>query len=366
MMKRVIFYFLLPFNVFLGICHHTKGQRNNHWELENRGYYGAIFRQELEDPLLLFPHLSGYELSARKQSFGAREWEKYLKYPSLEFTLGYYNYGMPGTLGESVMFATGLQLPVFRRLKWSIGVGGVYSNKIHHPTENSKNKAISTKVSAAIKTDLAYPFNLSERLDGHLSFSFRHFSNGNIQKPNYGLNFPMIGAGFTYQLYKEKPPLIPRDTAEFDRKIHFHLMFNRGWKNPSHFVTTRFRVNAISLYLTKKFAPVNSWLLGLDGFYDTSLYVEYWHQTDQQPPFEADNFIKQQAAFTAGHVLHLGKFSVVTVGGYLFYLPYPFHSRFYQRYGFQYHPFRYTFLNVTLKAFRGTADLIELGMGLSL
>jgi hypothetical protein len=361
-MGKCHFYFIISF--FLPAL--LMGQQPS-WEIAPSIHYGAVFRQEINDPLLHLTHLRGMDLNFRSISKGKMAWEKHLNFPSREITLAWYDYGQPQVLGQSLMATFGLQFPVLKKLKWSIGNGIAYSSKINHPLENPRNKAISTRISLAIKTDLQYPFRISPRLNGFGSFSFRHFSNGNIKKPNYGLNFLMASFGINYKLYKEKPKMVKNDSSHelSNERIRFHLMFNRGWKNPSHFVETRFRVNALSLFVSKKFTSVNSWTVGLDGFYDTSLYVEYWHQKDTKPPFEADNFIKQQAGFTLGHLLHLGKFDFVTTAGYLFYLPYDFHSRLYQRYGFRYHPCRFVFANATLKAYRGTADLLEFGLGLT-
>ena len=342
---------------------------NTSWSFGAQVYYGGLFKMRAHDPLLKFSHLKATEIIATRTFSGSNYWHQFYNYPQLEVRLGYYDYGVPEVFGRSLSSSVGLGFSLLernrRKLNVSMATGLVYSDQIYDKEFNRTNRAISTRFSFGLFANLSYEWSKSKSWSLNSDLAFRHISNGRIKIPNNGLNAPMLGVGCKYT-----PAVtirhVKRDTSFVShRKLRFHILFSRGWKNVMGYDPTLNHVNLLSFYVSRRLSPVNSVLLGFDGWYDTSTYHEWWLKNDK-PPSDDLHLDNRKAAFTAGHLFYMGKFEFIFQFAHYIYLPHKFYSNVYQRYGIHYAFIKNAFVNVSLKAYRGKADLLEFGLGLSL
>src|SRR5699024_5628449 len=161
------------------------------------GYYGAWFRYRSGMNLVNFTNTHAVEVYANLQTKGKRLWERLYRYPQLGFAFSYYDYGMPQELGKAYSL-TGYMDNTLKKwkkssLRLNLGAGLVYSTRHYIPKENELNTAIGSKFCFALRGTIRYEMELTEKLFMNVNFAFRHFSNGGLNKPNNGMNFPLLG-----------------------------------------------------------------------------------------------------------------------------------------------------------------------------
>ena len=338
------------------------------WSFGMNGYYGALFRYRSGNKPLNFTHPFGLELYANRHTTGRRQWEQQYKHPQLGFSLSYYNYGVPDELGEAVALTTQLDNRITNlgkgSLRFNVGTGVVYSTRYYTPEVNEYNKAIGSPVAFSLQSTLRYEHPLDERLFLNLNLAFRHFSNGGLNKPNNGMNFPLLGLGIRYQPQKVSYLQVP-DTASavIDKRLHLNLRLARGVKEVLR-IDTKHPVYAASLYASKRLTKTNSLLIGMDVMFDTALREEYINKSLPIPEGEIES---RMAGITLGHELHFDLFSIMVQFGRYLYMPHEqIFPRYYQRYGIHYRLTKNLSANATLMAHTRTANVIEWGLGFHL
>ncbi|UII22158.1 acyloxyacyl hydrolase [Fulvivirga ligni] len=319
---------------------------------------------------LEYTNLHGIELYATKHTNGKRAWEKLYNYPRIGFGAGYYNYMEPEELGKAFTATSSIDVTTNRNSKknqWrlNIGTGFVYSTKRFDAETNPNNKAISSKVSYVLRGTVYREFYLNENLYLNANLSFRHFSNGRLNIPNNGMNFPIVGVGLRY-LPKPAEILTDSPSPDIDRKIHFNLMAARAWREVLQ-EDHKHYAYALSFYAQKQISTYNTLLLGMDAFkYDEESVVFATNVHNYQKGIEDDNPNSdgRQLALTIGTEILLGKLHIIYQAGIYLYKPQVFYeSSWYQRYGLKYQIIDKAFINTSLKTHSRTADMVEFGLG---
>ena len=351
----------LLFSLLLFTC---SGQ--SYWTPGVTYYHGAMFKYLKSQPWLDFTGLNGFELKATRHTRGNKAWEAYHNYPKLKVGISYFDYGLPENFGQFITGVVGLNYSLFgsENFRWAPGFGLGYSSK-YYTKENSINKAVSTKISFTAELDFIYQWQIGDKIQNEFSVAFRHASNGNIKKPNYGMNFVVAGLSINFDPKKRKNEYTSYEDHEELKTFKYYVIYTTGWKDPQFQQgNSLYQVQSLSVYAAYRFSNINSFLVGLDGFIDTSQYQEYINQTkDDSPPFDENNFDPKQLAFTIGNTFHFNKLGIIAQGGLFLYRPYRFMKFSYQRYGFQYTIGKHFVLHSALKAYFGSADVVEFGGG---
>jgi hypothetical protein len=345
------------------------GSPNNKepWSVGVNGYYGAIFRYRLGLQAVNFTHPVGVEIYANRHTLGKRQWEQKFGLPKIGFALSYYNYGVPDELGEAVSLTSYLDKSILTwgrsSLNFNFGTGIVYSTRHYTPVSNEGNMAIGSKFTFALRGNLRYEFPLGERTYMNVNFAFRHFSNGGLNQPNNGMNFPLVGLGVRYQPREAKPAKFTDSTTTVaDRNIHLNMRLGLGVKQVLR-IDNNHRVYHISVYASKRLSHTNSFLVGLDARFDNALREEYINQALAVPEGRID---PRMAGVSVGHELHLSKLSFIFQLGRYFHQPHNLFPNYYQRYGLKYNITRSISANAVLLAHTRTANVIEWGLGFHL
>lgn len=368
-LPRSIIIFLLLIGASFPVEGQVKPKKDRSpWSFGVNGYYGAICRYRGGTPLLNFTHPYGVEVYANIQTLGKRLWERQYKLPQLGFAFSHYDYGIPQELGKAYSVTGYIDNVLSKRKKSSfrlnLGTGLVYSTRYYKPIENEFNKAIGSQIAFALRGTLRYEVQLQDQLFLNFNLAFRHFSNGGLNKPNNGMNFPLLGLGIRYQR-NELEPVYNSPDAESNKKgegVRFNLKVATGRKEVL-LVDKKHPVYSIVFYASKKITPINAILLGADGIWDSSIRNEYINIS--LPPPEGD-IDPRRAGLTLGHELYIGDVSfVLQLGKYLYEPHHLFHS-FYQRYGLLYYVTKNISASAMLVVHTRSADFIEFGMGIHL
>ncbi|GHA80599.1 acyloxyacyl hydrolase [Pontibacter akesuensis] len=337
------------------------------WSFGANGYYGALFRYRSGTDALNFTHPVAVEVYAHRHTLGKRPWERAFNLPQIGLALSYYNYGVPDELGEAASLTAYLDNSIFKfrksSLRLNLGTGLVYATRHYTPAENELNMAIGSAFTFALRGTLRYEIPLQERLTLNLNFAFRHFSNGALNKPNNGMNFPLLGVGLRYQ--PREVELLPEagiSEADFEKRIRLNLRVTAGVKEVLY-IDEKHPIYNVSLYASKQLTQTSSLLVGADGFHNSSFREEY---IKIAAPVPAEKIDPRLAGVTLGHELHLGELSVVVQLGRYLYEPNHLYPDFYQRYGLKYNLTDHVSANVLLVAHTKTANVIEWGVGLHL
>ncbi|MFT2009552.1 acyloxyacyl hydrolase [Pontibacter sp. 13R65] len=337
------------------------------WSFGANAHYGALFRYRSGLSVLNFTHPYSIELYANRHTIGKRPWERKYRHPQLNFAFGYYNYGLAEELGEAFSLTASLDNSLVKtsngNLRFSLGSGLVYSTKHYITGVNERNMAIGSQFCFALIGGIRYEHQLNDKLFLNTHLAFRHFSNGGLNKPNNGMNFPLVGLGLRYQP-REVRLLPASDSLSVypDRRLRLNLKLAMG-RREVLYEDVKTTVRSVSLYASKQVSRTNSILLGADAFHDVALTKEFPNALLPWPEEETD---PRMFGITLGHELHFDRTSFFFQFGHYLHEPTGLFPSNYQRYGLKHLLTDYVSANVMLVAHTKKAYVIEWGIGLHL
>jgi len=220
------------------------------------------------------------------QTTGTKIWHQYHNYPTYGFGLHYADQvrGRRDTvLGNPWSLFGFYQAPIARfgrfTLNTSISVGISYTSLILDPVENPFNDLVASHINMYFDWTLNLGVRLGERWDLQAGYGVNHYSNGNIQEPQKGLNNWGWNLGTSYSFGGGEKPFrrsgfTRMEEPEFDPFEEVQLMFAVGindWQ-PSyreegqHYFTSSFTADYAYRYSLK-----SALTLGFNVLYDGSL-----------------------------------------------------------------------------------------------
>lgn len=370
MPKRILFILLISFGYIT-----SDAQNAPVWSVGTNAYYGGVLRYKPEMPKLKLTDLYGFELYAVKQTTGDKPWQARFNFPQVGYTFEYFNYGEPQELGEVYSLGTYLDFTANpakkNQLRLNIGTGLVYSTKVYDAETNPDNKAISSKISYILRGTIHYEFKVSSNYYLNLNMAFRHYSNGKLNMPNNGMNFPAVGVGVRYTPQPREIAYFKDSTRTFDKKTRLNISFSKAWREVWR-EDYKHHAFSTSIYASKGITKYNDLLLGIDGFWydEESMFRAHASWAEDNPNVPADyqpDTNGKQLALTAGTEVYLGSMSVVIQGGFYLYKPQKIYdATWYQRYGLKYYPHQNIYAQVMLKSHSRTADMVEFGLGVKI
>lgn len=307
---------------------------------------------------------SGWEVNLQRQTQGKRYWQQLYRYPRLGISFTYLDYHHP-TIGRSVALSPYLSLPLRRgekgKLHFRFGTGLAFFTNRFYRDENPANNIISANFNAVIQTRLEYEYQLGRSMALLAGAGLNHYSNGGNSKPNLGVNIATASLGLNfnshpgYQTFSQ--PEEPLTQLTF-----FTLSSSLGIKQRNDFDSVRYVVQSIALAVSRRLNQKSTLTLGVEGFYDPSLYPRRAWDPRVKPGNEPDI---RRVALNVGHELLLGKLAFGSQAGFYFYRPYKADAAFYQRLETRYYLHRHVFIAAGLKLHDLIkADLIEYRLGL--
>ncbi len=222
-MKQRAWCVLLPL-----IFTFSLSSQNQHDQFYNkfglRAYTGSIFvhSDDVENTSGSRPFAIEIEYSKRYK--GAEVWNLCRCYPTTGFVLAYHNYdneiiGNGGHLGYFVQYHF---LQRSRLSPYLRGLGGLsYNNNPHHEIHNPDNQSYSLPINFSLQLALGIEAQLAENYFMDVHASFNHISNGGLQQPNKGINWPALGVGIYYS-----PNFSPLENRD---EIIPHKMNTSNW-----------------------------------------------------------------------------------------------------------------------------------------
>jgi hypothetical protein len=334
------------------------------WILGGSWQQGAILVHTAKIRHLAGIHPAGWELNLQQQTTGRRYWHQLYRFPRLGLSLTYLDYRHP-IIGHSVALSPYLSLPLKSgdrgALHFRFGTGLAYFSNHFFRDRNPSNNIISTTFNAVIQTRFEYEYRWGRKMALLAGAGLNHYSNGGNTKPNLGVNVATATLGLNFHAQSTYQTLT-RQAEPLARPYALALSSSLGIKQRNDFDTARYVVQSIALALSRRLNQKSSLTLGLEGFYDPSLYPRRAWDPRVKPGTEPDI---RRIAFNLGHELHVGKLALSCQAGIYIYRPYKADAPFYQRLETRYYLHHHVFVAAGLKLHDLIkADIIEYRLGL--
>ena len=153
--------------------------------------------------------------------------------------VGYFNFGNPEELGNplAVYLFQGGRIAQFSpriSLNYEWNFGASFGWKPYDEYDNPENQIIGSKVNAYLNVNLYLKWALSPKFDLMIGATGSHFSNGNTQYPNSGLNTVDCKVGLVYNFNRRadelaqswQRPIVP----PFPRHVSYDLTLFGSWR----------------------------------------------------------------------------------------------------------------------------------------
>ena len=166
--------------------------------------------------------------------------------------------------------------------EWNLGL--TFGWKPYDEIDNPDNKLIGSRVTAYIGFDLYLRWIASRHVDLNFGLNVTHYSNGNTQFPNLGLNTAALRIGAAYYINRHSPRLLYRHEAmpavshdiTYDLILYgarhqrgYYMSDGEAYILPGTYAVAGFNFNPMYRF--------NHWLkagLSLDGTYDRGANVD--------------------------------------------------------------------------------------------
>jgi len=293
-------------------------------------------------------------------------WQKsnYLDVNSLS-KYGYADFGLTflyhdfkdQTLGKNFGFYAFMEYYLWRpNKKWHlstrISLGVAYNTNPYNKTYNQKNMLFGSHWLFPIDIGiwLKSP-KILRRWRLQTGFSIFHYSNGNIQSPNYGANIPSASFGLIYDLKKDSVVLQKRKLPY--SKNWQYVVFLRAGVNESDYTDSGvFPFYIPGFQVEKHLNYRHKLIIGTEFFMSYFLKELIRHEYRTMPEYhiqKIDDF-KRLGVFLE-HEFFYQKLGIDIGMGYYVYYPYHFESRYYNRLGVKYYYNKNFRLSYTIKTY---------------
>ena len=283
--------------------------------------------------------------------FTQSSWNDCNCYSQVGIALTYFNFNNPEELGSSwsaYLYAQPYLTYGKIQLHMRAGIGLSYLTKVYDEVDNPRDLFFSSPVGVLLVAALVTRRQIAEQWTIVLSANYQHISNGGIQQPNKGMNFPTLGLGSEYILNPVDLRRRPR-TVRKDRFVQTYA---------SLFITTR------SVDVPGSISQVRKPLVGLQtGFYKPVSYLSavgiateaYYDGSliDQsgESPWVVSGLIK--------HHLLFGRFDFNQAFGVYLFKDYANDHTIFQRYAIEYRINPVLAVGFSLKAHLNVAEQMD-------
>jgi hypothetical protein len=311
-------------------------------------------------------YMPGFEMAYSKNLYKNTNYANLYRYPKLGLGYFYTQLKQNDILGNAHALFPFMTIPVFREkkrieLNYTIGFGLSYLTKYFDLQQNVLNIAIGTPLNIYYNFRLEGQTQVLKNLSLSTGVSIIHFSNGNIRKPNLGLNYISGLVGLNYILNSVEPRFDKPEDYFIDDKWNYTFIYSAGVRTYNLLMNENFFASSFALDANYVLNQKRELSLGADVFY--SEVIRNYLLSDSV--FSIGNKDLYQVGLHAGHNLVYNRLTLVIQAGAYIYASYK-ERNIYSRFGLRYLLTDYLLFNLSLKTHLGSADFVEFGVGLKL
>lgn len=301
------------------------------------GQYGFIIPHADEVEPLSGYNPAGLNFSYHRMNTTYDSWSVFNTFWSGGLRISYFDFGNRRELGGTFLSTFFVEPVLSYSEKYVFSIGGgagfSYHTKRYDAVENPKNQFFSTAISFPLFVYSRLSFRIAGNYNLFITATYNHISNGGIRQPNFGMNFPTVGAGIGYLSDGIPSMYISRNIVE--QRLSYTIQALTSYKV----------VDASALYPERGF-----FASGVHARISRQLTGHYGLNAGGELIF--DNAIREtikrsgsmtdykRAAITAGQDFIFGKTSFTQYFGFYVYSPYKARNSVYQKYelSYKFHP----------------------------
>jgi len=250
------------------------------------------------------------------------------------------------------------------QLSFRLSQGVAYNTNPFDKNSNPKNKLFGSHI--------LFPFDLAfylkyPKIYGHwgvqLGWAVFHYSNGNIQSPNYGANIPSITLGVNYD-FREIDRQLIKTFPEYDKKWKYHLFLRFGINKSDYSGSDVYPFLIPGFQIDKHLNFRHKINFGAELFFSWFLQEQIRYEYYSMPENHMEKIydFKRMGVYI-GHEFYYKKMAIDFAAGYYIYYPYEFETRFYNRLGTRFYLSKNWTGLCTLKIHDlSRAEAVELGL----
>jgi len=310
-------------------------------------------------------HFQSFSLKLLWQNPGYKDWQRIHHIPYFGVGLSVVDLFNPDEIGYPISLYGVLGIPIKRWEKLEIytelQLGLATHWIIYDPVTNPKNIAIGSHFTSHLNFGFRAFYPLGEKLDAGAGVSFTHFSNGGLERPNYGINnwAPYFDLKYRLAGRPEIQELKVPDPLELTKEIVFTGSYSRYQTITDTLDIHYYAVGGLSPYFLWQHTETIKSGFGLDLNILTGLNID---PLGYPNPLTWDNFtlgIGYQLEFVFNRLSIVGG-----IGSYAKHVVYkPFHQ-FYQRIGIKLYLLKNLYTGVNVKTVNfATAEYLEFNLG---
>lgn len=352
--------------IFCGLPQWVNSQENVEKKGVSVSAFGGYVWSHTGQTTNLKAHIFGFRAGYKHKTANNKQWQRLLNGPSWGVNYLYINYGKPNILGSVHAITPFVDFPLYKRKKFDInlrttaGIG--YITKKFDVQTNVVNRTIGSHLNANMGLFITGSYYINKLTEFDVVWGMTHFSNGNYNKPNLGVNAPNIGFGLTrFFNVKEVTQPKPDDLDTTKNEYRFSLGF--GKKNADYIYPRVIIPFVLQFKYMRAISLKNKLGGGIDIFYDPDNFYTNYKNGNIKSASLGD---LTELGIKIGHELQGKKLALITDVGYYLHNTNHLKGKLYQKIGFAY------LINTTfsvysnLKVHLKSADYFEFGINYSI
>ncbi len=307
---------------------------------------------------------TGFDLSLSIHDNTASAWQTCNCYPRTGLSFSFFDFDNQRVLGRGYLLSFYIE-PHFElgkgvtfSIKGTSGLG--YLTKPFDENTNPDNRSYSLHVNGYLQLKAGLNYRINPRWTVSLSANYNHISNGGIEEPNKGINFPTASAGVDYtfnpQRFPKREKMSP-DTVQLANNWEVNSFV--AYKERSHGAGERFFIYGAQGFYNHAIHQLHSLRVGAEWIINRAVRAKIKKQGEQHELLK-----HHRGNLLAGHAFLLGRFRFSEqIGVYLF-RPYNDNHPVYQRYSLTYRITDHIQAGIGLKSHLHVADFLDLRFGM--
>ena len=324
--------------------------------------YGHVLCNNAESRAHINSSTYGFSVYIGNNYCGNDYWHTYWKNPSfgLELSYDYINNSVTGNKLGALFF---IRPSVYKSQRLSLdvylGLGLSYFSKIYHKTANPYNTYIGSHLNALINLGVQASYFVSEHFALTAAAKFSHSSNGQMFRPNFGLNFVQLEVGAEYYFDGYKHAVLPLAKPEL-KANSVNISFSPGVTQAKHTMEHYF-ASSLSVAYSRRFHPCFAYGVGYDFMYNGTIASTPWYTDSGLSDCFSQGVVANFECLWGRVALRVGLGAYIINGR---------HQRmpFYERAGLFYYMghSQNQYIGVSIKAHAANAEFIEWTYGIAI
>ena len=323
--------------------------------------------------------IQSFSLKLSHQSTGKKQWEQLYRYP--EYGIGLYvaDFFNPEEIGTPIAVYGFLNAPFARKEKltfnYEIRFGASFNWKAFNPLTNKYNISIGAGESFLIYTGLNLQYQLTHKVALEAGFGLTHFSNGNMKKPNFGINSIAPNLSVKYNFY-DSPTLIRHEIPVYEKEYEWIVDAFVGFKNivfdsidydlVEKYEGVYYPVFGISSTINRQLSYKSKLGMGMTFTYNGSVNAQAFVEGSELELTDGRIGEKLMISIYPSYELVINKASIIIQPAFYLYRKKLNNQSpvFHQRIGLKYHISDHLFIGMTLVDYKfHVSDFVEWNVG---